>query len=97
MLLSQGTHRASQHAGKSIIVIHDRMLLSKWPSKGLLWILYPGRQQSMMGGQQKPGWKLTAGSCAEEKERPEGVNAKGRWGEHEAGKDDAALPLESLQ
>ena len=49
------------------------------------------------GGQQKPGWKLTAGSCAEEKERPEGVNAKGRWGEHEAGKDDAALPLESLQ
>ena len=51
----------------------------------------------MMSGKQKPGWKLTAGSCAEEKERPEGVNAKGRWGEHEAGKDDAALPLESLQ
>ena len=26
-----------------------------------------------------------------------GVNAKGSWGEHEAGKDDAALLLESLQ
>lgn len=41
--------------------------------------------------------KLTAGSWAEEKERPEGVNAKGRWGEHEAGKEDAALPPDSLQ
>lgn len=39
----------------------------------------------------------TAGSWADEKERPDGVNAKGSCGEHEAGKDDAALPLESLQ
>ena len=25
------------------------------------------------------------------------MNAKGSWGEHEAGKDEAALPLDSLQ
>ena len=40
--------------------------------------------------------QLTAGSWTDEKERPDGVNAKGSWGEHDAGKDDAALPLDSL-
>ena len=41
--------------------------------------------------------KLTTGSWTDEKDRFDGVNAKGSWGEHEAGKDDAALPLDSLQ
>ena len=33
----------------------------------------------------------------DEKERPEGVKAKGSCGEQEAGKEDAALPLLSLR
>ena len=40
---------------------------------------------------------LTAGSQTDEAESPDGVNAKGRVGEHDAGKDDAALPLDALQ
>ncbi len=62
-----------------------------------------GRQKSrhmvafgLRAGRHGSAVQLTAGSWTDEKETPDGVKAKGSWGEHEAGKDDAALPLDSL-